>query len=310
MKKVKNTIPVYDICTLGDKKPTHDDIIVEGLSGYLQSHPNLYFPHRHSFYHMVLFTSGAGTHSIDFEQFSVQAGQGYFMVPGQVHSWHFDGVPEGYIINFSGEFFHSFLADQHYLEQFPFFGGVATESVLQLPGSAIDRACELCRKMIAELNSNTLLREDLLRCYLAELFIGLGRECNTSLTAKVPHHNQLILLNFRKLTDQYFALKRLPKEYAEMLYITPNHLNALCQDLLGKPAGEVIRDRVLLEAKRLLVNQEQSITEIAWQLNFADNSYFTKFFKKYTGLTPEEFRTRAGLSVHHVQHFTQKLQQS
>ncbi|RYZ32209.1 MAG: AraC family transcriptional regulator, partial [Sphingobacteriales bacterium] len=68
------------------------------------------------------------------------------------------------------------------------------------------------------------------------------------------------------------------------------HLNALCQDLLGKTAGELIRDRILLEAKRLLVNADISISEIAWQLNFADNSYFSKFFKKQAGTTPEAFR--------------------
>jgi AraC-like DNA-binding protein len=56
------------------------------------------------------------------------------------------------------------------------------------------------------------------------------------------------------------------------------------------PAGDVIRNRVILEAKRLLVNLDLSITEISYRLNFNDNSYFTKFFKKYVGSTPEEFR--------------------
>ena len=90
--------------------------------------------------------------------------------------------------------------------------------------------------------------------------------------------------------NEYYNRKRLPKEYAAMLYVTPNHLNALCNDLLGKAAGEVIRDRVLLEAKRLLVNADINISEIAFQLDFKDNSYFTRFFKKYTGTTPEDFR--------------------
>lgn len=83
---------------------------------------------------------------------------------------------------------------------------------------------------------------------------------------------------------------RLPKEYAALLYVTPNYLNAFCRHMLGKSAGEIIRNRVLLEAKRLLINADMSIAAIAYQLNFADNSYFTKFFKKYAGVTPEEFR--------------------
>ncbi len=60
--------------------------------------------------------------------------------------------------------------------------------------------------------------------------------------------------------------------------------------LLGKTAGELIRDRVLLEAKRLLTNGDMSITELAYDLNFQDNSYFNRFFKKYADVTPEEFR--------------------
>ena len=75
-----------------------------------------------------------------------------------------------------------------------------------------------------------------------------------------------------------------------MLYVTPNHLNALCQDLLGKSAGEVIRERILLEAKRQLVNASAGIADVGYDLGFTDNSYFTKFFKKYTGTTPEAFR--------------------
>ncbi|MBC7552760.1 MAG: AraC family transcriptional regulator, partial [Taibaiella sp.] len=86
------------------------------------------------------------------------------------------------------------------------------------------------------------------------------------------------------------ASLRLPKEYAAQLFITPNHLNAVCHQLLGKAAGEVIRDRVLLEIKRLLVNVDITVSGIAAQLNFPDNSYFSKFFKKYEGSTPEDFR--------------------
>ena len=77
-----------------------------------------------------------------------------------------------------------------------------------------------------------------------------------------------------------------------MLFITPNHLNALCKEHWGMQAGEVIRNRIILEAKRLLVNQQTSISEIAYTLNFKDNSYFSKFFKKSVGITPEEFRKR------------------
>jgi len=60
--------------------------------------------------------------------------------------------------------------------------------------------------------------------------------------------------------------------------------------MLDISAGELIRNRVILEAKRLLINLNMTVAEIADSLNFKDNSYFARFFKKYTGSTPEEFR--------------------
>ena len=200
MATVKNAIPVYDISTLVDNKQIAREMMAERFAPYLKVHPNLTAPHRHSFYHIVLFTKGK------------------------------------------------------------------------------------------ELHATALCNLDMVRLHLLELFISVQRNISNNKSAAVPQQNQLILYNFRKLVNSNFAEKHLPKDYASLLYITPNHLNALCKDLLGKPAGEVIRDRVLLEAKRLLVNDGLSIAQIAAQLNFADNSHFTKFFKKYTGITPELFR--------------------
>ena len=102
-----------------------------------------------------------------------------------------------------------------------------------------------------------------------------------------------MLRTFLNLIEKNVSILKFPKDYAELLHVTPNHLNARCKELLGKSAGEVNRDRLLLEAKRLMVNVDLSISEIAYELNFRDNSYFSKFFKKHAGRTPEEFRIHA-----------------
>lgn len=289
MQKVKNTIPVYDICSLSGHDHINHELIAEPFAEYLKVHPNLHHPHRHSFYHMVLFTRGAGYHTIDFQRFDVLPGQVYFMIPGQVHSWAFDGPVDGYIINCSPDLFRGFLVNEQYPEQYPFFGGVAADSVYQLAGQAYRDAEGLFARIIAEVHSRDAWSPDAIRAALIALFVTVARS-NPQQQVHAPQQNQLVLQNFRKLVDTYYAEKRLPKDYAAMLYITPNHLNALCKDLLGRPAGEVIRDRILLEAKRLLVNAGLSIAEIGSGLSFADSSHFTKFFKKYTNTTPEEFR--------------------
>jgi AraC family transcriptional activator of pobA len=294
--KGKNTIPVYDICNLANIMQIQDDIIAEPFAEYLKRHPDLHFPHRHSFYHLVYFTKGGGSHTIDFESFPVKPGQIYFMTPGQVHTWSFDDKVDGYIINFSEDLLHSFLKNGQYPEQFPFFSGLAQDGVIQLKQARAQTEA-LLRSIVEETNTNDQYSRELIKASLVSLFICIAREITPGAPRPHARQNKLVLQNFRKLVEQHFSSMRLPKEYAAMLYITPNHLNALCNDMLGRPAGEVIRERVLLEAKRLLVSSAIGIAEIAWELQFKDNSYFTKFFKKYTGTTPEEFRS-AGIEQH------------
>lgn len=284
------SIPVYDIGNI-NKREGLQDLLVERFASYLQKHyPSLHRPHRHSFYHLVFFTKGKGYHTIDFQKFNVVPGQIYFMIPGQVHSWHFEGVTDGYVVHFNEGFFRNFLHNSHYLEQFPFFSGVTEDGVCQLPIGVQEPVISCFERMLAEITANDAQNLDMIRLLLLQTFILVHRSCSAGQQKKVPQQKLLLLRNFQQAIEKLYRTVRLPKEYAELLYVTPNHLNALCQDLLGKTAGELIRDRVLLEAKRLLTNADLSVTEIAYDLNFTDNSYFNRFFKKYVGCTPDEFR--------------------
>ena len=83
--------------------------------------------------------------------------------------------------------------------------------------------------------------------------------------------------------------------YADQLNITPNYLNILSQRYLKIPAGDVIKERTILEAKRLLISTDLSVKEIAYQLGFSDNGYFAKVFKKYIGITPTDFKENYNL---------------
>jgi len=212
------------------------------------------------------------------------------MIPGQVHSWHFEGEVDGYIINFSDTLFRSFLLNPNYLERFHFFSGVSDESVCQLPTEVHGKITQLLEEILTQASNSTDGEIDMIRLLLMQLFLIVEGCCNVSNKKRIPQQKQVLLKNFRRLIDQHYLSIKLPKEYADLLYVTPNHLNALCQDLLGKTAGELIRDRILLEAKRLLINANMTVTEIAYNLNFQDNSYFNRFFKKYVGVTPDDFR--------------------
>jgi AraC-like DNA-binding protein len=285
----KKTLPTYSICNLAEKPQATSDLIADHFAHYLSLHPNLHFPHKHSFYHLVYFTKGSGHHSIDFIQYPVEPGQIYFMIPGQVHTWDFKGAPDGFIINFSESYLQALVANPRYLDQFTFFLGIANEQVINIPTEGSATLAQMLETIVDEAKASKTLKDDYIRAALVQMFIYVSR---FTAEASAPQHpyNSLLLRNFQKLIELHYKEKKLTKEYAAMLYVTPNHLNALCKDITGNAAGELIRNRVLLEAKRLLTNAEMTVAEIATELDFADNSYFSKFFKKAVGVTPESFR--------------------
>jgi len=281
-------IPIYDIAAFEEYKNT--GILVSRFGPYSRQHAHLHSAHRHSFYHLVYFTEGKGSQTIDFKNYPVQPGLIYFMTPGQVHSWSFEGAVDGYIINFSEDYFHSFLFNPLYLENFGFFDGLSEAVVLLLPDPTRDKVSTLFEEILLEGKNAAAFNADLVRILILQIFIQVARTSSLEQQALKGSYNQTLLRNFKKLIEENFVQLRFPKQYAEILYITPNHLNALCNDLLGISAGQLIRDRVVLEAKRLLINMEFSVAEISVRLAFSDPSYFIKFFKKYAGVTPDRFR--------------------
>jgi len=287
----KQVLPVYTIDTLKESRFSPKDFIADHFTHYLEEHKDLRFPHKHSFYHLVYFSSGAGSHSIDFVHFPVAAGQIYFMAPGQVHSWEFKGQPDGFIVNFSVQYLSDFITNSRYPDQFRFFSGIASEQVIAIPKKERPAIETILETIVREGNATAPLKDDFVRTALVQLFILVSRYAVNETDQQQPNnYNTVVLRNFQKLIEEHYKEKKLTKEYAALLYITPNHLNALCKDVTGRSAGELIRDRVLLEAKRLLVNAKLTISQIAAELQFMDNSYFSKFFKKYEGVTPEVFR--------------------
>src|SRR5450756_2197237 len=170
---MKKAIPLYDICNLSEFK--QHDILISRFAPYLAIHQNLRLAHKHSFYHLLLFTEGAGSHAIDFKNFTVRPWQIYFMIPGQVHSWNFEGEVDGYVINFSAPFFQSFLLKPDYLEQFPFFNGVIEDAVIDLPEAVQPKILRIFEQLMAEGEDGQRLGLDMVKALLLQLFITIGR---------------------------------------------------------------------------------------------------------------------------------------
>ena len=95
---------------------------------------------------------------------------------------------------------------------------------------------------------------------------------------------------FIALVERDHAIRHRVAEYAAELALTPGHLNWLCRQALGRSAGAVVRERLVLEAKRRLLYSDAPVSAIGYGLGFADPPYFTRFFRRETGLTPQAFR--------------------
>lgn len=211
------------------------------------------------------------------------------MAPGQVHTWNFNGDEKGYIVNFDLEYFQSFLLKTDYLDRFTFLSGKNSNMIWTIANENQKEICSTFQKLY-KLDKSATQTKDLVRVTLLQLLLLIDSWIDHDSKSPNSQYNYTLFQNYQKLVEKNFKTIRLPKFYAEELFITPNHLNAVCKSYLGIAAGEIIRERVVLEAKRLLINKRLNINEISTSLNFKDNSYFTKFFKKNTGLTPEEFR--------------------
>ena len=284
-------IPTISICNLLGEDHSIQDIIVYDLRHFIAHHQDIKFPHRHSFYQVLFITEGKGTHVIDFENHEVKKNMIYFLAPSQVHEWIFTDDVNGLLINFNENFFSSFLANSRYLADFSFFTANGMHSSIDLSSDeSADTVKSILNAIQKEFASNEEYKLDLIKTMLLQVFLIVNRRISGIQNLPANKNNYIVFRNFEKLIEANFTTMRMPKDYASLLFVTPNHLNALCNQLTGKSAGDIIRNRVLLEAKRLLVNSNQNINEIAWHLNFEDNSYFSKFFKKYEGITPDEFR--------------------
>lgn len=290
-------MPTYSICNLLGADRCMTEIVVTRLRDFIDSHRDIRFPHRHDFYQIVLFTEGGGSHSIDFQRHEVKPHQVYYMAPGQIHTWEFDETTDGYLVNFNESFFTSICHNPHFVRDFPLFNYISGGSVNTLDARCCSEVEQTFALMLDEFENGSDYKMDMLRGMLIVILVRLSRQTPDTLREGVAKHNLLLMRQFEKLIEQHYHEKKLPKEYAELMFITPNHLNAVANNVTGKSAGGLIRDRILLEAKRLLANSDLMVGQIAETLSFEDNAYFTRFFKKYTSVTPEKFRAAQNQTI-------------
>ncbi|RDV13253.1 helix-turn-helix domain-containing protein [Pontibacter diazotrophicus] len=144
--------------------------------------------------------------------------------------------------------------------------------------------------MIKELQEPQLDMTILWR-YLYILLQYLLRECQVQIEKITPTRHSERLFRLSSLIENYYREHRGVSFYADALDITPKHLNSLCRQYLHTTVADMQHKRLLIESKRLLFFSSLSVKQIAYQLGFEDTSYFVRFFKRITGLTPTQLRS-------------------
>ncbi len=260
------------------------------LKTHLKTHLFVNSPHKHSTYISILFTKGTGEHQIDFTNYLVKPGSVFLLNPGQAHCWKLSEDANGYVFIHTQEFYNG-LYSNHKIENFPFFHLSQNQPLVSVKNKELDKIENLFKEINFEFHRplpDTALK---LGTLLNLVYIELSRLYQSKKESSGNENNTYLKVKkLQKLIDKNYKIKKFPKEYADLMNMTTRHLSRICQETLKKKTTELISDRILLEAKRMLIHKDISISSVADELGYEDISYFTRLFKKNTGLSPKEFQ--------------------
>lgn len=282
---------LYTIETLVSNHSTLTDFSIHRLEDFSKQFKHLKAPHRHDFYSVIIFEKGAGVHVIDFVNYHIQPNRIFLINYGQVHSWIKLKEAKGYIINFTKEFYNLIYTGNNKIKS----DLISSEIT---PYIDIDQKTMSEWKQLAELIKDEYQAEkreykELICIYLKAILVKYRRNhnnCTSEGTISKSDRKTVLIQQFNELVNLKFKQWKFPKQYAEELHITSNYLNMIVKKSLGWSAGYIIRERIVLEAKRLLQSTDLTVAEIGAELGFTDKSNFNKYFKGYVNLTPENYR--------------------
>ena len=244
-------------------------------------------PHRKTFHDFFLVTKGVINRAKGIDNYMVTANT-FCFVPAHTITFNALGSQdvEGYMCHFDDTIVnlehHPFLKNLDFLS----FTGYPLVTV---PQGYLQRILPLLHRIEEEFKGNSTDKYLVIQAYLITLLLELNRFTPTETKAS-KDASTLITEKFKKLLRLHIHHKRKVADYAELLFVTPNHLNKCVKKATNKTVSEWIDEMVILESKVLLSQSDMSIAEIALKVGIDDQSYFGRLFKKKTSITPSSYR--------------------
>ncbi|SEM30047.1 AraC-type DNA-binding protein [Aquimarina amphilecti] len=284
-------IPILNI-TQFEKEESLADFYSNDLKNHLIKNKDIFHkPHKHDFFLCVFFLKGSGIHEVDFDSYIVEPGSVFFLMPGQTHYWKFEDQPEGYIFFHSQDFYEFYFSNKK-LQRFPFYYSYKNPPYMTLTEDKIPLIRLYFEQINSEYNQTLVFNRDKIINLVDLIYIDLSR---LYINKKAKHSSSTptylkTLSSLELVIEQFYKNEKSAKFYAEKLNITPKHLNRITKRTLNRTTTDLITERIMLEAKRLIVHSNSSLSIIGQSLGYEDYAYFSRVFKIKTNKTPLEFR--------------------
>ena len=290
MKPSSEQLPVYSLQNFSSPERKSEQFQVEVFDA--NRHFSVTYPHRHDFFEVLFLLKGSGVHVIDGNRYEIKPPCVFFMSPGQAHKLELSNDIEGFIFIFTSDFYLLNRGNQDRLIEFPFFYTIHQDNppLLLEKESDVGFLETLFKQGIAEIKNAMESTPDMLRSILDLILTTCASRYEMHDELLQKGKGQILVKKFFHLIEEHNQKNLLLSDYAQMIGVTPNHLTQIVKVLTGKTSSQIIKAKQLLEIKRLLAHTSLTVSEIANRLNFEDQSYFTKFFKRETGLTPVQYR--------------------
>ena len=243
-------------------------------------------------FHEIFFvTSGKGVFKLDDETISFQKGTVLLLPPHKWRQWKvIHGKLDGFVLMFEEEFISKFFNDGLFLFRFHYFYNNASTSYIHLEDQALSEYLTHLVSIKQELHHLQNDSNHLLRAILYLLLIHINRVYTVQFKIKERFFEDNLSLRFRRLLEREIRSHRDVSFYSERLNVSKSHLTKTLKRTFDKTPAQLIRNRLIAEAKKELLFSQLNIAEISYNLNFSEPSNFNRFFKEIVGVSPNEFR--------------------